>query len=163
VTRGKRAADKRRLTELTVRTAKPKAAAYLIWDTRQSHLALAVQPTGTKSWKVIYSRHDGRSRWLTLGSADVIDLADARKLAGEVMLLVYHNRLIAKLKDSEHRIEHKRLDSLTTEIRSARNQLASLKRQHLSHQEQQLLRAIYDLNIISKGELHELVTKHPSE
>jgi integrase len=83
--RAKRAADKRRLTELSVRKAKPKAKAYLIWDTRQRGLALRVQPTGSKSWVTVYSRH-GRPRWLHLGGADVIGLADARTLAAEAMV-----------------------------------------------------------------------------
>jgi hypothetical protein len=32
--RPKRAADKRRLTEFTIRKAKPKATAYFIWDSQ---------------------------------------------------------------------------------------------------------------------------------
>jgi integrase len=86
--RPKRRADKRRLTELTVKRAKPRAAAYLIWDSKQSHLALQVQPTGVRVWKCIYSRH-GRSRWLTLGGADAIGLSDARTMTAEAMLKVH--------------------------------------------------------------------------
>ena len=79
---------KRRLTELTIRKARPdKHAAYLIWDTYQRGLALSVQPTGTKSWKVIYSRA-GRPRWLHIGNANAIGLAAARELAAECMLAV---------------------------------------------------------------------------
>jgi integrase len=85
--RTKRPAQKRRLTELSVRKAKPRTAAYLIWDTHQRGLALQVQPTGAKAWKVIYSRH-GRPRWLTLGAADTVGLSDARTLAAESMLAV---------------------------------------------------------------------------
>jgi integrase len=87
--RPKRAADRRRLTELAVQKAKPKAEAYLIWDTKQRGLAMRVQPTGAKSWKAIYSRH-GKPRWLHLGRADEggIGLADARKLAARAMLRV---------------------------------------------------------------------------
>jgi integrase len=88
--RPKRAADKRRLTELTIQKAKPKkGAAYLIWDTRQHGLAMRVQPSGAKAWKVIYSRH-GKPRWLHLGRADAggLGLADARKLAARAMLRV---------------------------------------------------------------------------
>jgi integrase len=83
----KRPADKRRLTELTVKKAKPQAAAYLIWDTQQHGLALRIQPTGKKSWNAIYSRH-GRPRWLYLGDATAIGLADARRLAAKTMLAV---------------------------------------------------------------------------
>jgi integrase len=82
-----RAKRKQRLTELTIRNAKPRTAAYLIWDTHQHGLALRVQPTGAKSYVVVYSRH-GRSRWLTLGDANAIALSDARMLAQEHMLAV---------------------------------------------------------------------------
>jgi integrase len=85
--RAKRPAQKKRLTELTVRSAKPQGTAYVIWDAKQSGLALRVQPTGAKRWYVIYSRH-GRPRWLRLGNANAIGLADARVLAGETMLAV---------------------------------------------------------------------------
>jgi len=85
--RAKRPAQKRKLTELFVRKAKPRDAAYLVWDTYRPGLALRVQPGGSKSWCVIYSRH-GRSRWLTLGDADAIDLADARVEASKIMVAV---------------------------------------------------------------------------
>ena len=79
--------NKRRLTELSVRKLRPRAATYLIWDTLQRGLAVRVQPTGSRAWKVIYSRH-GRPRWLHLGDAGAIGLADARTLAAEAMLAV---------------------------------------------------------------------------
>jgi integrase len=78
---------KRTLTELTIRKAHPEKRVYLIWDVKQRGLALQVQPTGSRAWKVIYPRH-GRTRWLHLGSADAIALSDARMLAAEVMLEV---------------------------------------------------------------------------
>ena len=78
---------KKRLTELSVRKAKAGAAATVTWDILQRGLALRVQPTGRKSWYVVYSRH-GRPRWLHLGAADAIGLADARTLAAEAMLAV---------------------------------------------------------------------------
>ncbi|MGO8924851.1 MAG: tyrosine-type recombinase/integrase [Xanthobacteraceae bacterium] len=85
--RRKRPAEKRRLTELAIRKAKPKAEAYLIWDTQQRGLGLRVWPTDRKSWYAVYSRH-GRARWLYLGDANAIGLADARTLAAEAMLAV---------------------------------------------------------------------------
>ena len=85
--RPKRPAQKRRLTELFIRNAKPRDAAYLVWDTHQRGLALRVQPTGAKSWVTVYSRQ-GRSRWLYLGKADAIGLSDARMLAAKAMLAV---------------------------------------------------------------------------
>jgi integrase len=76
---------KTKLTELTVRSLKPAAAAYVVWDDRQHGLAIRVQPTGSKSWYVVYSLRN-RVRWYHLGNANAIGLADARKLAAEVML-----------------------------------------------------------------------------
>lgn len=70
-----------------MRKAKPEAAPYLIWDAKQRGLALRVQPTGGRAWKCIYSRH-GRPRWLHLGDASAIGLADARTPAAEAMLAV---------------------------------------------------------------------------
>ena len=89
--RPKRAADKRRITELTVSKAKPRASAYQIWDTKQGGLCLRVQPGGSKSWVVVYSRH-GRSRWATLGPANRIGLADARIEASKITLAVAQGR-----------------------------------------------------------------------
>jgi integrase len=100
MTRPKRPAHKRRFTDLYVRKIKPKAAAYVVWDTHQHGLAIRVQPTGTKAWKVIYSRH-GRPRWLHLGNANAIGLADARTLAAEAMLAVAKGKDPAAEKKAE--------------------------------------------------------------
>jgi integrase len=86
--RAKRGPEKRKLTELFInQTAKPRDAAYLVWDTKAGGLALRVQPGGSKSWVVVYSRF-GRSRWLTLGPTNRIGLADARIEAGKITLAV---------------------------------------------------------------------------
>ena len=82
-TRPKRGPQKRKLTQLYVDKPKPG----LTWDTKQGGLALRVQPGGSRSWVVVYSRK-GRSRWLTLGKADKIGLSDARMLAAKEMLAV---------------------------------------------------------------------------
>src|SRR6516165_3196651 len=86
-TRPKRAPQKRKLTQRFIDTAKPRDAAYQVWDTKQGGLALRVQPGGAKAWVVVYSRH-GRSRWLTLGKASKIGLSDARTEAAKVMVAV---------------------------------------------------------------------------
>jgi integrase len=100
MTRPKRLALKRRLTELSVRKLKPKATTYLIWDTLQRGLAIRVQPTGARAWKVIYSRH-GRPRWLHIGDVGAIGLADARTLAAEAMLAVARGKDPAAEKRAE--------------------------------------------------------------
>ena len=77
--------SKRKLTDLLVRSLKPAKRAQTIWDEKQPGLAIAVQPTGHRAWKVVY-RYGGRPRWYTVGSVDAIGLADARRIAGKVML-----------------------------------------------------------------------------
>ena len=96
----KHAPRKKRLTELSVRKAKADAAVTTIWDTLQRGLALRVQPSGRKAWYCVYSRH-GRPRWLRLGSADAIYLADARQLAARVMYEVASGRDPAAEKKAE--------------------------------------------------------------
>jgi integrase len=95
-----RAPRKLRLTELKVRKARTSDTATIIWDSVQRGLALRVQPTGGKSWYCVYTRH-GRSRWLRLGHADAIGLADARTLAAEAMLAVARGKDPAAEKKAE--------------------------------------------------------------
>lgn len=96
----RRALRKLNLTDLYVRKLRPEAAAFVVWDTRQHGLALRVQPTGNRAWKAIYSRH-GRPRWLHLGNADTIGLADARVLAAAAMLAVARGKDPAAEKKAE--------------------------------------------------------------
>src|SRR5262245_19190282 len=91
---------KRRLTELSVHKLPPAAATYLVWDTHQRGLAIRIQPTGRKAWYVVYSRR-GRPRWLHLGAAGAIGLADARTLAAEAMLAVARGKDPAAEKRAE--------------------------------------------------------------
>jgi integrase len=83
--------NKRKLTSLTVAKLLPATRPYLLWDTVQRGLALQVQPTGYRSFKLIYRFHN-RPRWFHIGAADAIALADARKLAAELMLEVIRGK-----------------------------------------------------------------------
>jgi hypothetical protein len=85
---------------LSVHKAKPKTAAYAMWDTKQRGLALRVQPSGSRSWYCVYSYH-GRPRWLRLGDAGAIGLSDARTLAAETMLAVARGKDPAAEKRAE--------------------------------------------------------------
>lgn len=96
----KRAPRRRMLSELLVRKAKPERVTYLLWDLRQHGLALRVQPTGARSWVVIY-RHHGRPRWYHLGNGNAIALSDARKLAARVALAVAEGKDPAAEKRAE--------------------------------------------------------------
>jgi integrase len=55
-----------------------------VFDTLVPGLALRVSPTGAKSWVVMY-RSRGRFRRFTLGSANVLGLAEAREQAREAV------------------------------------------------------------------------------
>jgi integrase len=70
-------------------TALPPASsrAYLVWDAYQRGLAVVVQPTGHKSYVVVY-RANRRPRWYTLGTCDVLDLKAARTQAAKLLLQV---------------------------------------------------------------------------
>jgi integrase len=79
--------NKRKLTSLTVTKLQPAAKPFLVWDTFQRGLALKIEPSGYRSYKLIY-RHRNRPRWYHIGAADAIALADARHIAAELMLEV---------------------------------------------------------------------------
>jgi integrase len=81
------APNKRKLNDLFVKRLVPTDRAYLVWDDYQRGLAVNVQPTGRKTFKCIYSLR-GRPRWYSLGPADAIGLADARRLASGIMFQV---------------------------------------------------------------------------
>jgi integrase len=79
--------NKQKMNALTVARLKPADKPYVVWDTVQRGLAIRIRPTGARAWKAIYNRHR-RTRWLHLGDANAIGLADARQLAAEAMLAV---------------------------------------------------------------------------
>src|ERR1700757_1430425 len=79
--------NKQKLTSLTVTKLQPTAKPFLVWDSYQRGLALQIQPSGYRSYKLIYRFHN-RPRWYHIGAADAIALAVARKLAAELMLRV---------------------------------------------------------------------------
>jgi integrase len=80
-----------KLMPLTVTKAQPKAQAYLVWDTLQRGFALRVQPTGYRSYVLVY-RFRNRPRWYHIGAADQIALADARRIAAKLMLEVIQGK-----------------------------------------------------------------------
>src|SRR5215469_16326711 len=93
-------ANKQKLMPPTVNKLRPTNQAYLVWDTYQRGLALQIQPTGYRSYKLIYRFH-GRPRWYHIGAADAIGLAEARKLAAELMLEVIRGKDPAAEKRAE--------------------------------------------------------------
>src|SRR5262245_35407028 len=86
--RPKKDARKRKLTDLFVRKARGEpGGAYNVWDQQQRGLVLRVQPSNHSAYKFVYTCR-GRVRWLHIGAADAVGLADARRLAAEAMLAV---------------------------------------------------------------------------
>src|SRR5215471_2902953 len=83
--------NKKKLTTLTVTKLRPTAKPYLVWDSYQRGLALQIQPSGYRAYKLIYRFHN-RPRWFHLGAADAIALADARRLAAKLMLEVIQGK-----------------------------------------------------------------------
>ena len=63
-------------------------------------LVLQIQPSGYRSYKLIYRFHK-RPRWYHIGAADAIGLADARKLAAELMLRVIKGEDVAAERRAE--------------------------------------------------------------
>jgi integrase len=82
-----RETQRRKLTDRIVKTAKPEATRILIYDELQHGLALSVEPTAHKSYKLVYTFH-GRPRWYNIGDVRSIGLAQARKRAKELLAAV---------------------------------------------------------------------------
>jgi Arm DNA-binding domain len=82
-----KAANRRTLSDAFLRAVKADPERVVMWwDDKLRGLVLAVQPSGRKSWKAVYSH--GRPRWYHIGDAGAIGLADARKLASRIMFQV---------------------------------------------------------------------------
>ena len=86
--RPSRPITKHKLSDAYVRNLRPAEDHwYLTWDSKISGLAIAVHPTGKKTWKVVY-QFNRKPRWLTIGPFDIVDVDKARRLAGEILLKV---------------------------------------------------------------------------
>jgi integrase len=83
--------NKRKLTALFLQQLRPKTRAYMVWDTHQRGLAIRVEPTGYRAWKLVY-RHHNRPRWYHIGAANAVALAEARKEAARLMLFVMQGK-----------------------------------------------------------------------
>ncbi|HEY0682972.1 MAG TPA: integrase arm-type DNA-binding domain-containing protein [Steroidobacter sp.] len=74
-----------RLTDIKIRSSKPRAKPFKLYDT--DGLFLIVNPNGSKWWRQRY-RFAGREQLLSLGVYDAITLAEARDRSAEVRKLV---------------------------------------------------------------------------
>jgi Arm domain-containing DNA-binding protein len=76
---------RRKLTDSYVRDLSPDHdRAHLVWDAQQPALAVLLQPSGHRAWKVIY-RHNARPRWFTIGDATKVEIKDARRIAAKLV------------------------------------------------------------------------------
>jgi integrase len=80
--------NRRRLTEAFAKTVGSDSTRSVYWDTLQRGLALAVQPSGHRAWKCVYTIRGRGPRWYHLGNARAITLANARKLASRILFQV---------------------------------------------------------------------------
>ena len=86
----KKPPNRRRLNQRFIETVKPEGKRKLYWDTVRQGLVLSVEPTGHKSYKLIYTINN-RSRWYTIGNAGKVGLKEARSIARYRMGDVYHD------------------------------------------------------------------------
>lgn len=85
------------LTDRMIAGLKPAATRREYFDAKVAGLALRVTPTGAKTWTLLY-RHRGRLRRLTLGSLDVVTLAQARERARDELHAVSKGADVAAVK-----------------------------------------------------------------
>jgi integrase len=76
--------ERRGLTDAFVKKVEKRASRFLVWDKTVRRLALCVQPSGAKSYKVIYCLRN-RVRWLNLGRTDTFPVKEARRLAQKLL------------------------------------------------------------------------------
>jgi integrase len=79
-----KAPSRRKLTDAFIKRVKPEGHRTLHWDVSPRNFALCVQPSGRKSYKLIFSLNN-RVRWLHIADCDAIGLAEARKIALKLM------------------------------------------------------------------------------
>jgi integrase len=96
---GTKSAPPRKLsfTELFIRKVKPEADPTNYWDAKERGLVLRVQPSGTRSFKIVYSFR-GRPRWYHIGE---VPLGDARRIAAKIRLDVAEGRDPVALRKAE--------------------------------------------------------------
>ena len=66
-----------KITDRGIKSLKPKAERYEVWEDGRTGLGLRVSPAGRKSWVFMY-RYDGKARRMTLGTYPAVGLASVR-------------------------------------------------------------------------------------
>jgi integrase len=65
------------ITDRGIKSLKPKADRYEVWEDNRTGFGVRVSPAGRKSWVFMY-RYDGKARRMTLGTYPAVGLASAR-------------------------------------------------------------------------------------
>jgi len=107
------------ITDATIRTAKPKAKPYKIYD--RDRLFLLVHPNGSKYWRLRYKRGD-KEKVLALGAYPSVTLGEARRKAQEV-----HDLLVKGLDPAEQKAAQRAQACVTTFESVAQDWLARKK------------------------------------
>jgi integrase len=96
---------RKHLTARAVASIKPDPSRQVdYWDTTLPRFGVRVSPGGRKTWIVFY-RHNGRPRRLTLGACRHMKLADARVKANEALRTLEKGTDPASVKVEERRAE----------------------------------------------------------
>src|SRR5262249_56143598 len=78
--------NKRRLSDAFVKTVKPDPERVAIyWDTLQRGLALAVQPSGHRAWKCVYTIHGRGPRWYSIRHPHALSPPPPPRLAANLL------------------------------------------------------------------------------
>jgi integrase len=130
--------NRRRLSEAFVKTVRGNSERVTVyWDTFQRGLALAVQPSGYCAWKCVYTIRGRGARWYHLGNARAITLADARRLAGGIMVQVaegadpHADRLALRGRGSFEQVAQRYLEEHARKKNKSWRQADALVRKHL--------------------------------
>ena len=83
------------LTELTIKSLKPKSKLYRIAD--GGGLTLEISSTGSKLWRLRY-RHNGKGQMIALGKYPAIGLAEARRKRDEMKAQVSEGKHLSREK-----------------------------------------------------------------
>lgn len=124
---------------------RPETKPFNVWDTLQRGLVLIVQPSGFRSFKVVYSKF-GKARWFHIGD---IPLADARRVAGEI-------RLASALGDDPVADRRAALRRMRTRTRTRAAYLKITPKKFVietrKRRERAILRAVHELGLIQPGD-----------
>ena len=130
---------KRKLTEAIVARAKPdpqnQSNATFFWDAALGNFALAVAPSGRKTYVIQYRSHHV-SRRMTIGKADRLTLDDARKRARKLLSQVDHGQdpVLERQRqlDAEHNtlraVAERYLDRAGKSLRSVAHRRSTIER-----------------------------------